>query len=201
MKKLFISLIVVAFALSVSNLQAQIRIGAKGGFNVTKVNQDGVDYNSKLGVQLGIVGEYEILDGLSAHSGLLVTTKGGRYSYGIYDTKISLTYLDIPLHAIYKYDLGSLAVYGKGGLDIFAGLTGKFKYDGDSESIEWGSDDDSYLKRLELGFHLEGGVELMEKLQLGMSFNFGLNDISASGNNDIHNNVFAITATYFFAEL
>ena len=72
--------------------------------------------------------------------------------------------------------------------------------DGESESIKWGSGA-TELKRLEFGFHIEGGVELMENLQLGMSYNLGLNDISGDGNGGTKNRVFAITATYFFSEL
>lgn len=117
-------------------------------------------------------------------------------------------YLDIPLTALYKFDLGNIGIYAKGGFNIGLGLSGKYKYEtidpisGDkvdeSESVEWGGNDG--LKRMELGFIIGGGVELNEKMQLGLAFNLGLNDLAPSGG-DYKNRVFAISFTYFFTEL
>jgi hypothetical protein len=86
-------------------------------------------------------------------------------------------------------------------LILVVGLAGKVKFDGGSESIEWGSSDTDNLKRLELAFFLGAGVELMENLQVGLGYHWGLNDLSPSGDGDAHNRVFEISATYFFTEL
>jgi opacity protein-like surface antigen len=201
MKRSIICLIVIVFALSATTVQAQIRIGATGGLNVTKLVYDGPDLDSKASIHIGAIGEYEIMDGLSAQSGLIISGKGGKSSFLGDKIVTSLTYLDIPLHAIYKYDLGSLSIYGKSGFDIGIGVAGKYKYDGEKESINWGSGDNDDLKRIQLGFYIGAGVELMDNLQLGLGYNWGLNDISASGTGDVKNRVFTISATYFFAEL
>jgi hypothetical protein len=59
MRKVLISLVVVLFVFAVTNVEAQIRVGAKGGLNVAKVVADGPDSDSKLGIHLGGVGRNE----------------------------------------------------------------------------------------------------------------------------------------------
>jgi hypothetical protein len=86
-------------------------------------------------------------------------------------------------------------------LMLVVGLAGKYKDDNNSTDIKWGSGDDDNAKRLEFAFHLEAGVEIIENLQVGLGFSWGLNDISPNGKGDMHNNVFLISATYFFTEL
>lgn len=223
MKKLTIILIAFLLTISFSELKAQIRIGAKVGLNIANMKiEDFDDSKSKLGIQIGAVGDYEIMDALYAQAGLIISQKGYKYedgeSFGGGDSwsredKTSLTYLDIPLTAIYKLELGDLSVYGQGGFNIGLGLSGKYKseysetIDGvtdsesDTETIEWGSGNDAFAKRMELGFIIGAGVEINESIQVGLSYNLGLNNIAAQSGADYKNRVFAITATYFFSEL
>jgi hypothetical protein len=53
MRKVLISLVVVLFVFAATNVEAQIRVGAKGGLNVAKAVADGPDSDSKLGIHLG----------------------------------------------------------------------------------------------------------------------------------------------------
>jgi hypothetical protein len=78
MRKVLISLVVVLFVFAVTNVEAQIRVGAKGGLNVAKVVADGPDSDSKLGIHLGGVGEMGFTDNIFAQSGLIIYYKRGQ---------------------------------------------------------------------------------------------------------------------------
>ena len=217
MKKLWIYFITVLFILCTSSLFAQIKIGAKAGLNISSAKVKNFDdTKSKLGIHLGGVAEYEIMDMLYAQAGILLSQKGYKweddmsmlgYTY-TEESTISLFYLDIPLTAMYKYELGDLSIYGTGGFNIGMGLSGKYKYeindDGDEssgdESIDWGSGDDDDVKRLDLGFIIGAGVEINESIQVGLSYTIGLNNLAPQSGADYKNRVFAITATYFLAD-
>ena len=145
-----------------------------------------------------------------SQKGYKAETSGAGYSS---EAKVSLFYLDIPLTAIYKYELSDFSIYGKGGFNIGMGLSGKYEseytetYDGetysdsDSESIDWGSGADDHIKRLGLGFIIGAGVEFNENIQVGLSYNIGLNNIAAQSGDEYKNKVFAITISYFLTEL
>ena len=210
----FIAIFLVLFSL---NTTAQIKIGAKAGLNLANAAVEGLkDTKSKIGIHIGGIAELEIADALSAQVGLLLSQKGYKVEesgtdFGISyssEEKASLFYLDIPLTAMYKYELSDFSIYGKGGFNIGMGLSGKYSwedtYDGDTDSgddsIEWGSGVDDHLKRLELGFILGAGVEFNENIQVGLSYNIGLNDISAQDGSEIKNRVFAITVSYFLTD-
>lgn len=219
MRKLGIYFITLTLILCTTSIYAQIRIGAKAGLNIANMKiKDFDDTKSKLGIHLGVVGEYEIADALTAHAGLLLSQKGYKaedsesefgFTYSS-ETKVSMFYLDIPLTAMYKLEVGDLSIYGTGGFNIGMGLSGKYEseytatFDGDTETdsdsddIEWGGDNG--MKRMDLGFILGAGVEINESIQVGLSYTIGLNNLSPVSGEEYKNRVFALTATYFFTD-
>ncbi len=221
MRKVGIYFITLIMIMCTSNIYAQIRIGAKAGLNVANSKiKDLDDTKSKLGVHIGGIAEYEIADAFTAQAGLLLSQKGFKYeesesfggdSYSM-ELKASMFYLDIPLTAMYKFELGDISIYGTGGFNIGMGLSGKYEseytetWDGetysesDTDDIEWGSGAEDNIKRLDLGFIIGAGVEINESIQVGLSYNIGLNNISPHSGDEIKNSVFAITLSYFLTD-
>ncbi|MBU8891142.1 MAG: PorT family protein [Bacteroidales bacterium] len=217
MRKIGIYFFTFLMVLCTSNIYAQIRIGAKAGLNVANASTSGtIDTKSKLGIHLGGVAEYEIMDALYAQGGILLSQKGYKYELDLSgpgytyteESKISLFYIDIPLTAVYKFELGDMSIYGTGGFNIGMGLSGKYKYeendDGNITSgetdLDWGSGNTDDIKRMDLGFIVGAGVEINEAIQVGLSYNIGLNNLLPVSGVEAKNRVFAITISYFLTE-
>jgi hypothetical protein len=220
--KLFI--LVVALALSTSTYaQFQIKPGIRAGLNLTKMMDKDADeiwsddYTLKPGFQIGPIVEIKLTKLLAVETGLLLSTKGYKYSdtesYGgvsyKYSGTASLVYLDWPITAKANFQLGKITLYGALGPYIGVGLSGKYKYkttgggstQSDSEPVKWGSDPDvDHLKRPEVGLYAGAGVEMMN-LQFGLSYQLGVNNILADTENAAKaaNRVLAFTVAYKFS--
>ena len=87
------------------------------------------------------------------------------------------------------------------------GLTGKYKskisYEGesetDTESVEWGSDDDSDLKRLDFGVVIGAGVQI-ESILVGLNYGLGLANVGTTSDDGYKENhrVLSLTVGYKF---
>lgn len=136
-------LLVVLLFTTVCDLKAQeINWGARVGMNISKFGGDSEwdDYKSKIGFHLGVAADYELKESLFLESGLYLTTKGAKFKEGGFKDKYNVTYLQLPILATYKYDLGNdLKLHGKIGPYFALGLAAKNKMSGD---FDW--DDDDY---------------------------------------------------------
>ena len=217
--KLF--LVVIAFTMATDELFAQ-NFGLKGGLNLSNMlmkDDDDTysdDYKMKPGFHVGATAEFPLSEMFSFETGLLLSTKGFQISeeetemgetYKM-EGKLNLLYLDIPLTGKAKFDVGGAKIYGVFGPYVGMGLSGKSKYeatyDGETETeeedIEWGSDEDeSDLKRLDFGLTMGAGVEI-NSIQIGLSYNFGLANISpyTEGGTKVNNRVLGLSVGYKF---
>jgi hypothetical protein len=121
---------------------------------------------------------------------------GYGYEYGeayqsqgkICDSKrsLNLLYLVIPLTAKTYFNVGRTRLFGALGPYIGYGLSGKSKskntINGQTESqevdVNWGSGDNDDAKRLDFGLSADIGMEI-RTIQIGLSYNLGLANISA----------------------
>lgn len=187
------------------------KIGVKGGLNLSNVvSKDDDDTYSddnkiKPGIHLGAIVNIPLMDMISLEPGLFISTKGYRYKDDDYKEKLNLVYLEIPVLGKFSYDLGDFTLVGLAGPVFGVGLTGKYKYelDGDkeSESVNWGSDNDE-AKRLEVGLMFAAGIE-MKSFQFTISINQGLTSMANETDNGlrVRNRVIGLSAAYFFTEL
>jgi hypothetical protein len=213
-------LVVIVFTITTKSFSQTF--GVKGGLNLSnlleKDNEEtySTDYKMKPGFHVGATAEFPINDIFAFETGLLLSTKGFKYSDsgsdGGYDWSESASanayYLDIPLTGKGYFDLGSAKIYGVFGPYIGIGLSGKYKYEysyygesgSESETIEWGNDSENdHLKRLDFGLTFGAGVEI-KSVQIGLAYNLGLKNISADTGDGykINNRVLAISLAYRF---
>ena len=192
--------------------------GLRGGMNLSnmlmKYNDEvwSEDFKMNPGYHVGLAVDVPIDKWLSFESGLLISTKGYKYSeegdgYKV-ENKLNMLYLNIPLTPKATINTGKVKLYAVAGPYLSIGLGGKWKstntYNGntetDSEKISWGSDgENDDFKRLDFGLTMGGGV-LINALQIGVTYDLGISNIlpEAPDNSKIKNRVLGVTCAYWF---
>ena len=226
MKKKVFS-VMLAAVLTVGYAQAQITFGARAGLNLTNVSGDTEDTKMKPGIQLGAVADYPLQDNFSIQAGFLFAQQGYRVSYTDSETsmgvtfkdetkgKMNLNYLQIPINAQYKHDLGGMTLLLQAGPYLGFGLGGKMKsetstsvtppspyYPDDKysheEKIKFGGKNE--LKGFDFGLGIGAGLQF-GNIQAGLGYNIGLMNMVPNGSSFVmKNNGLALTATYLFGK-
>ncbi|MDX9725096.1 MAG: outer membrane beta-barrel protein [Bacteroidales bacterium] len=186
MKTVIFSFLTVLLLTS-SALQAQddkFRFSVLGGLNLQNINGkdfDGDKLENKLlpGFHAGVNALVNIAPDFYFQPGLIFSTKGAKDDES--DTRIKVSYVELPLNLLYRADLGEGKVLLGFGPYAAFGIGGKLKdEDGTSYDIEFknkitGTNGQSfYLKRLDMGGNIFFGYEMASGLfatlnaQLGM---------------------------------
>lgn len=203
-KKVFLFLL--AAVLTVSYAQAQFTFGLRGGFNLTTMTEEGLDTKMKPGFQVGVVGDYALNDNFSIQPGVLFATQGCKWDFGLMgenvESTINLNYLQIPVNAQYKLDLGGMNLLLQAGPYLGYAVSGKVvaKAGGlkEEEKIEFGSKDEE-LKALDYGLGFGAGLQF-GYIQAGLGYNIGLANLSNDKHATTKNSGLAITLTYLFGK-
>ncbi|HNS16410.1 MAG TPA: porin family protein [Bacteroidales bacterium] len=139
---------------------------------------------------------------LSIQVGLNFNSKGTKA-----EDKIVLYYLDIPVLLKAEYEINDYKIFALLGPYIGFGLTGKYKWDGETDDILWGSTEDDDFERPDMGLIFGLGGE-MRKIQVLFNYNLGLintlpfdqrkaeEDDWFEGNSSSKNRVFSISVGY-----
>ncbi len=145
---------------------------------------------------IGVVADYGINDNFAVGSGLLLSSKGAKSEELGGTTTISPLYLEIPINAIYRIDLGAAKWNLYAGPYVGIGVAGKIEGDGGfSESIQY---DDTDMKRLDIGLNVGTGIEF-NKFFVNAQYGVGLTDINASeSSSSTKNLVIGINVGYMF---
>ena len=199
MNKKISLLIILAVVLSTGYTQAQFSLGVRAGFNLTNLSHSEAvgDEKWKPGFQTGVVADNALSDVFSIQLGILFATQGRKTDQndvvsGI-NTKstLNLNYIQVPVNAQYKLDLGGMELLLQAGPYFGYGLRARFK--GEStfngvklpsfdEKIKMGSDELEAVnfKAFDFGLGLGVGVQF-RKLQIVLGYNQGflnLNNIT-----------------------
>ena len=207
-------IIVVAFTMTTKSF-AQVKYGVKAGLNLANMLEKdddetySEDYSMKIGFHLGGTAEIPISEKFSVQPGLLFSTKGFKMKIegidGFFEDmniNVNLNYLEIPINAIYKIELGSSKLCINTGPYLGYALSGKVSYDKDSESIDIGSSDDDDLKALDYGFNIGAGIEINDAITIGLQYGLGLGNLSIDTDNGykLNNRVIGISVGYMFGQ-
>jgi len=207
-------IIVVAFTMTTKSF-AQVKYGIKAGLNLANMlekDDDDTysdDYLMKIGFHLGGTAEIPISEKFSVQPGLLFSTKGFKMKIdgidGFYEAmniNVNLNYLEIPINAIYKIELGSSKLCINAGPYLGYALSGIVSVDDDSESIDIGSSDDDDLKALDYGFNIGAGIEINDAITIGLQYGLGLGNLSIDTDNGykLNNRVIGISVGYMFGQ-
>lgn len=185
-KKIGILLFIIGLV-SINSAQAQIKLGIKGGLNISKVDVSNLESNIKLdnmnGFFVGPMIDINIpIIGLGVDGSLLYSEKGTKITNT--DGGLNVTnkqrFIEIPLNLKYSIGLGSMA-----SVFVAAGPSFAFNVKSDNigndiiniskkgtASIENAVD----TKKAEVSMNIGGGVKLLRHLQIGVNYNMPLSD-------------------------
>lgn len=169
--------------------QGVLSYGVKAGINFAGFNGKGADgLDGKVGFNVGVFAEYTLPTNLYFLTGLDISQKGakvemeedGESSKNTY----SPVYLQLPIHAGYKFSLSDNITLGlHAGPYLAYGIGGKVKeeytFDGETEKEEmdfFGSKEKGGAKSFDFGIGLGANVDV-NQFQVGMGYDLGLTNI------------------------
>lgn len=204
MKKIFTTLMVVAALFVATTTQAQIKLGVKGGLNVTNmsISSDVIDKSNQTGFFIGPTVKFTLpLVGLGIDAGAFYDQRDAKLN----DEKISQKSINIPVNLRYNIGLGSIA-----GIYLAAGP--QFGFNIGDKNFAWDADGVSntfQMKKSNFSINLGAGVSLLKHLELGFNYNIALGKTgeasvfnaatqAALGSDDGRTNSWQVSAAYYF---
>jgi hypothetical protein len=131
--------------------------------------------------------------------------KGGTEKDEDAKAKLTLNYLELPLHVVYNVNTTSGVFFAGAGPSFSLGVSGKSKYeDGETgdetEKINFGNTEDDDLKPLEIGVGVLAGYQFMNGFFVDARFNAGLTNSFPDDYDDakFRNMYFGIGVGYMF---
>ena len=210
MKKLF-TLIIVAVAMMIATpVDAQVKFGLKGGFNVSNMSlsHEVLETSNRMGFFVGPTVKVTLpLTGLSFDLSALYNQSDSKLAdeKGVKEKNVSNKYIDIPLNARYGIGLGSF--------DVFAFAGPQVSFNVGHENMNWGSSE-SYKTNFQMKkslFSVNLGIgATISKIQLTANYNIPvgktgeLNVMDAAstivkdGSTKVRNNTWQVGLAYFF---
>ncbi|MCU0376946.1 MAG: PorT family protein [Bacteroidales bacterium] len=207
MKRLLTILMGCFFLFLASTMQAQIKFGPVAGVNFSTMtfkstdSEDHYDPQMLVGFHIGGMAEFSVSENFVIQPAILFSGKGSKYEEDFgeetWEFTINPGFIEVPVYAAYKFDLGSANLLLKAGPYFGYGFTGKISDDEEEEDIEWGSDDDSFMKPFDYGVGLGAGVDLNGFL-ISLQYQFGLANLSAYDEVEMKIGVFGVSLAYLF---
>lgn len=177
MKKLLLSFVVMLCAMSMSAQDTKAIVwGVEAGLNLNSLSFSKADFESsnRMGFFVGPKVKFRVpLLGFGADAALLYSLNSAKSKYfdnTILEEKTSnLSYLEIPLNVRYSFGIKALKIYLATGP--------QFNYCMSSEStIKDLYGDHGNISRSTWGWNVGGGVELIDHLQLGVTYTIPISD-------------------------
>jgi hypothetical protein len=182
------SILLIGIMLLVTDVTySQVSFGVRAGVNFQNLNgenADGKKYKNdlKTGFNAGVEVSFPIAEDFFVQSGLLFSMKGSKGNDFGGNEDLSLSYVDLPVHLVYKPMLGTgRLILGFGPYVAYA-VAGKYSVNGQDEDIKFENDVDLMssgitLKRFDAGADLFFGYEFPFKLSVQLNTQLGLLNI------------------------
>jgi hypothetical protein len=182
-----LSLLMSAVAISVisfSDAQAQYaRAGIKGGLNLSNLYVDQAeDDNARIGWHAGFYGQLFASEAFAIQPEVNFSTKGTGVTRidatsARYESKFNLSYIDIPVLAVFK--LGEVAEIHAGAYWAYL-LGAEIRNNNRNPDNQFTTIDRDNFDDWDYGLVGGIGFNLGEGAQLGLRYNYGLNEIAES---------------------
>lgn len=196
MKRL--SLMLLILLMGIGAAQAQFRFGVKAGANFNKLDLEsfGANFETDNGAGFtgGVMTEFQVpIVGLCFDASLMYTRMNGSID-GVQSSEAK-NFFQIPINIKYKFDL-----------PVVGNLVAPYIFTGPDFAFKLGGDDDVFkTKTFQCAWNVGIGVELINHLQIGGSYGFGINNIcdevigiNVNDNIKTHNNYWTLTAAWLF---
>lgn len=182
-----LSLVICAVAISMlsfSEAQAQYaRAGIKAGLNLSNLYVDQADDDeARIGWHAGVYGQLFASEAFAIQPEVNFSTKGTGVTRidansARYESKFNLSYIDIPVLAVFK--LGTVAEIHAGAYWAYL-LGAEIKNNDRNPDNEFTTVDRDNFDDWDYGLVGGIGFNLGESAQLGLRYNYGLNEIAES---------------------
>lgn len=195
MTKIILSILSIFLLFTVST-QAQIKLGVKGGVNISKVylSDDIFDDSNIIGFQVGPSLEAMFMSSIGIEASVLYSQRGLKVKENGKSTETRTNYIDIPVNLKLKIGPPGLKAYAAGGPYIGFAISGDKSING----IFHGVNDQWKAKDFQAGLNFGAGVELFKFLQAGINYQIGLTDDYSTHNYSSKDRTLSVTATVFF---
>lgn len=214
---MFVLMAGLCLFISAGFAQTKTSFAIRAGVNFQNLNGetpdgDDLDYKLKTGFHVGVDVDIPIADEFYFRPGVLFSLKGAKIDDGD-DTKINLSYIEVPLNFVYKPTLGTgKLVLGIGPYVAYA-VGGKVKNDDGDVDIEFENEitpgqfisGTPYLKGLDFGGNILFGYEFSQNFFAQLNAQLGLSNITPKvegvDNDDrgkIKNTGFGVSVGYRF---
>ena len=183
MKKI---VLIVMMAFCMSQIDAQVRFGIKGGVNFENFNykhaREELTIDNSIGWQAGALLQFKIpVVGMGVQPELLYTVRKAEVD----NKSNSVHYFEVPLNVQWGFDLVIIRPY------VMAGPY--FGY-----AVQFNGDVfKSHIDKFDWGVGLGAGVELW-KFQLGARYSWGLQNVSGMEEFEMKNNTFTVSLALMF---
>ena len=186
MKKVILCLVIVS--LTTLGASAQVNFGLKAGMNISTLRGDGVEKaNSLIGANVGAFVNIPVSTTFSFQPEVLYSMEGAKED--VFDTKIMLNYVNIPL--MLKYTDAS-GFFGELGPQIGFLTSAKSKINGNTADVK------DLFKSTNFSLGIGAGFNFTPSVGVGLRYNLGLSNISEDTNDDVKTGNFSIGIHYSF---
>jgi len=187
--------------------QLGIRVGVNSTEQIRTFIERPNDFSSEklTGFQAGLVWQSKFgKSGFATEIGALYTQKGSFYGYTTVSDTVKkfdeLNYIEIPLNIRFMPPINSpINVYGMCGVYFSYLLDGKTFNEIDKSSVKMNFR--SVTERIDVGVSAGAGVQLLGKIQLGLTWNWGFMQTPLSTSEivkNFKNRNFSVNLTYVF---
>lgn len=196
MKKLILSLGLLAGVSVAAQAQTGVRFGLKAGASLTNfTGKDSGDNSNKFGFNGGVVANFGINDMFSVQPEVLYSMKGVKENGG--SGKLNLNYIDIPVLA--KIATGETGLFFELGPQVGFLASAKLKDGSDSQDIK-----DSF-KSVDFGYAAGVGFQVSSSAMVGLRYNGAFTNAtkaidfgSTSVESKVKNSAFQLYVGYMF---
>lgn len=167
---------------------ARPKVGFKGGLNLSNLYVDNADdEQARFGWHAGVYGQLFSSEAFAIQPEINYSTKGTGVTYGSvgqggvnlnHDQRINLHYLDIPVLAVFK--LGRAAEIHAGPYWAYL-LNAEIRNNDGDPNNQFDTQDRDNFEDWDYGLVGGIGFNLGQAAQLGVRYNYGLNEIANSG--------------------
>ncbi len=208
----YIILALLVFMMTFGLAYAQSVFGIKGGMNISRISGDDAigSSDSHLGMHVGFLMQYNLMQALVIQPELLYTQKGYNYKYSVgdidYKVSNSFDYIELPLLIKLNAAIGDIKIQPFIGPSISYLVSAKQKEklssDSNTTTVTHTNDVSDNINNVAFGFAVGAEFVFMKKYILGGRYNFGLSDIykkNLTGQGpDVQNGVFMLNLGYLF---
>jgi len=195
--------LLIGFMLIVEYSQAQGKIGPKLGLNLSTMTLRSpmvwVDPKTLIGFNVGIITEISLKNDFGLQSGLIFSTKGSKYSSDSFDVYVMPRFLEIPINALYKFNVGSAKLFLLAGPYFAFGIGGTYRTQNETYEINFGTGEDKDMRSFDLGVNIGAGIDI-KNFEISTQCGLGIANLAASHSdyNQMKVRVIGISLTYLF---